>query len=127
MATPSTGPSQGPARPASAAPANAGDATPKIDLGELASAGHRYELVLGNGERTEELQARLAKEKADGDQRRLFNLILLIFALIVTGTVFVGAVYVFATGSAEDKKWAAGLVSAIVSGLVGYLVGQGKK
>jgi hypothetical protein len=32
-----------------------------------------------------------------------------------------------ANGSADDKKWAAGIVSAIASGLVGFLVGQSKK
>ncbi|MEI6334133.1 MAG: hypothetical protein WCS87_06200 [Methylococcaceae bacterium] len=36
-------------------------------------------------------------------------------------------VYTFATGEAEDKKWASGIVGAIASGLVGFLVGQGKK
>ena len=52
---------------------------------------------------------------------------LFLFALTVTGTVFAGCVYVFAIGTVDDKKWAAGIVSAIASGLVGFLVGQGKK
>ena len=43
------------------------------------------------------------------------------------GVIFIGCVYVFATGVPEDKKWVAGIVSAIASGLVGFLVGQTKK
>lgn len=38
-----------------------------------------------------------------------------------------GRVYVFASGSADDKNWAAGIVSAIALGLVGFLVSQGKR
>lgn len=48
-------------------------------------------------------------------------------ALIRPGRVFGGRVYVFASGSADDKNWAAGIVSAIALGLVGFLVGQGKR
>jgi len=31
------------------------------------------------------------------------------------------------TGEVEDKKWAASIISAITSGLIGFLIGQGKK
>ena len=53
--------------------------------------------------------------------------VLFLFALVVTGGIFAGCVYVLASGSPEDKKWAAGIVSAIASGLIGFPVGQGKK
>ena len=49
--------------------------------------------------------------------------VLFLFALAVTGVVFAGCLYVFASGSPEDKKWAAGIASATTSGLVGFLVG----
>jgi hypothetical protein len=49
------------------------------------------------------------------------------FSLVIVGSIFVGCVYTFATGAADDKKWAAAIVSAIASGLVGFLVGHGKK
>ena len=52
---------------------------------------------------------------------------LFFFALMIIGAVFAGCVYIFATGAADDKKWAAGIVSAISSGVVGFLVGQGKR
>lgn len=53
--------------------------------------------------------------------------VVLFVVLIETACAFGGCVYVFASGSADDKKWAAGIVSAIASGLVGFLVGQGKR
>ncbi len=53
--------------------------------------------------------------------------VLFCFALLIISIIFVACVYTFATGIADDKKWAAGIVSAIASGLVGFLVGQGKK
>lgn len=49
-----------------------------------------------------------------------------VFALALVAVTFGGCLYLFATGSPDDKKWAAGLLSAIVSGLVGYLVGARK-
>ena len=55
------------------------------------------------------------------------ELILLFSALLFVFSVFFCCLYVFANGGPDDKKWAAGIVSAIASGLVGYLVGQGKK
>jgi len=56
-----------------------------------------------------------------------WTFVLFLFSLMVTAVVFSGCVYVFATGAADDKKWAAGIVSAIASGLVGFLAGQGRK
>lgn len=50
-----------------------------------------------------------------------------LFALAMTAVVFGGCVWVFANGSPDDRKWAAGIVSAMASGLVGYLVGQARK
>ena len=68
-----------------------------------------------------------AAKAADADLKRKMTFGLFLFALTVTGAVFAGCVYVFAIGTVDDKKWAAGIVSAIASGLVGFLVGQGKK
>ena len=52
---------------------------------------------------------------------------LFIFALLLMTVIFAGAVWVFAIGNADDKKWAAGIVSAIASGLVSFLVGQARR
>lgn len=100
--------------------------TPDINLGQLAGSDHKYELSLSN-ENPEDAQARRTQEAADAALNRIIKLSLFVFALFLTAVVFAGCVYVFATGSPEDKKWAAGIVSAISSGLVGFLVGQGKK
>ena len=97
-----------------------------IDLGQLVSQGHKYELNIGK-EPPEDAAARRAAGAADAALKRKMTYVLFCFALIVTAIVFGGCVYVFASGSADDKKWAAGIVSAIASGLVGFLVGQGKR
>ena len=54
-------------------------------------------------------------------------MILLVFSLAVITVIVAGCIYGFVAGSADDKKWAAGIISAIASGLMGYLVGQGKR
>ena len=55
------------------------------------------------------------------------RMVLFVFALLVTGTVFAGAILTQVYGSADDRKWACSIVSAITSGLIGYLVGHAKK
>ncbi len=101
-------------------------AEPQIDLGRLVTKDHTYELSISN-ESAEDAAARRAQEAAEAELRRKMTYGVFLFALAVTATVFGGCVYVFATGTPEDKKWAAAIVSAIASGLVGFLVGQGKK
>ena len=96
-----------------------------IDLVQLTKAGHRYDATI-TSETREDAQARRIEEAAVAAQKRHFAYVLFYFGLLAMGAVFVGCVYVFTTGAPEDKKWAAGLLSAIVSGLVGYLVGKGK-
>lgn len=98
----------------------------QINLGQIVGNDHKYELSVSN-ESPEEGIARRTREAADADLKRKMTFGLFLFALTVTGTVFAGCVYVFAIGTVDDKKWAAGIVSAIASGLVGFLVGQGKK
>lgn len=99
---------------------------PPINLGQIVGRDHKYELSVSN-ETPEDAAARRAKETADADLKRRMTYTLFCFALLIVGVVFAGCVYVFANGAADDKKWAAGIVSAIASGLVGFLVGQGKK
>ncbi len=99
---------------------------PQINLGQIVGKDHKYELSVSH-ESQEDATARRAKEGADADLKRKMTFVLFLFALVVTGVVFAGCVYVFASGASDDKKWAAGIVSAIASGLVGFLVGQGRK
>ena len=99
---------------------------PLLDLSTVVRNDHKYE-VSASYEPPEDATARRKKEDADASQTRLIRLILVVFSLAVVAVIVAGCVYAFVTGSADDKKWAAGIVSAIASGLVGYLVGQGKK
>jgi cytochrome oxidase assembly protein ShyY1 len=98
----------------------------RIDLNSP-PPNHTYSVSVEREETPEDAAARRSKETAEAELRRNMTYALFWFALLIVGTVFVGCVYTFATGVADDKKWAAGIVSAIASGLVGFLVGQGKK
>jgi hypothetical protein len=97
-----------------------------INLSQIVGRDHRYELSVNN-ETPEDAVARRAREMADADMKRKMTFALFWFALLIVGVVFTGCVYTFSIGTPEDKKWAAGIVSAIASGLVGFLVGPGKK
>ncbi|NOS90273.1 MAG: hypothetical protein HOP34_17370 [Methylococcaceae bacterium] len=99
---------------------------PQINLGQIVGKDHKYELSVSN-ETSEDAAVRRSKEIADAELSRKMSYTLFCFALLIVSIVFVGCVYTFATGAADDKKWAAGIVSAIASGLVGFLVGQGKR
>jgi predicted cation transporter len=99
---------------------------PQINLGQIVGKDHKYELSVSN-ETPEDATARRSKETADAELKRKMTYVLFCFALLIVGIVFTGCIYTFATGAPDDKKWAVGIVSAIASGLVGFLVGQGKK
>jgi hypothetical protein len=98
----------------------------ELNLTQLISNNHKYEIAASN-ESIEDATARRALEAADAKHQRTMRMSLFYFALLIVFVVFAGCVYVFATGNTDDKKWAAGIVSAIASGLVGFLVGQTKK
>lgn len=98
-----------------------------INLSHIIGKGdHRYELSVNN-ETAEDAAARRAEEIANAELKRRMTFVLFWFALVIVAVVFGGCVYAFSTGTPDDRKWAAGIVSSIASGLVGYLVGQGKK
>ena len=98
----------------------------QINLGNLVGNDGRYELSVSN-ESPEDATARRSLEAADAALKRRMSLGLFIFALLLMTVIFAGAVWVFAIGNADDNKWAAGIVSAIASGLVGFLVGQARR
>jgi pilus assembly protein TadC len=98
----------------------------QINLGQMVGSDGRYELSVSN-ESPEDAAARRSLEAAEAALKRRMSLGLFVFALILASVVFAGCVYVFAAGSADDKKWAAGIVSAITSGLVGFMVGQARR
>jgi lipopolysaccharide export LptBFGC system permease protein LptF len=98
----------------------------QINLGQMVGSDGRYELSVSN-ESPEDAAARRSNEALEANLKRRMSLGLFIFALLLASVVFAGCVYVFAAGSADDKKWAAGIVSAITSGLVGFMVGQARR
>lgn len=87
---------------------------------------HKYDVRLNN-EPAEDADARRVQEAQDADLRRKKDFILFCVALMLTVVIFLGCIYLFVIGNPDDKKWAAGIVSSIVSDLVGYLVGSGRK
>jgi hypothetical protein len=98
----------------------------QVDIGRLAEVGQRYELAVTGGESPEDAAARRTTQLADSKLARQIRLLLVVFALLLTSAIFAGCLATFVGGTPDDKKWAAGIVSAIASGLVGFLVGQGK-
>lgn len=101
---------------------------PEINLNQLVDGGSNQKYALSiNNETAEDAAARRFSEAADAELKRKMTYYLFFFALLIVGIVFAGCVYTFSTGAVDDKKWAAGIVSAIASGLIGFLVGQGKK
>lgn len=98
----------------------------QINLGQIVGKDHKYELSVSN-ESPEDATARRDREAADAGLKRKISFGIFLFATAMTAAVFCGCIYIFATGTPEDKKWAGGIVSAVASGSVGFLVGQGKK
>ena len=98
----------------------------ELDISQLVSKTHKYALTASN-ESPEDAILRREQEGADANQKRNIALVLFLFSIFMVGVFFIGGVYYFATGGPEDKKWAAGIVSAIASGLIGFLVGQTRK
>jgi hypothetical protein len=92
----------------------------------MIESGHKFELSASK-ESAEDATARRMNEAADMPLERKKTWWLFLCPISLLAIVFSGCVYVFATGTSDDKKWAAGIVSAIASGLVGFLVGQGRK
>lgn len=96
----------------------------QINLGQIVGKDHKYELSVSN-ESPEDATARRTKETADSDLKRKMTFVLFLFSLMVTAVVFSGCVYVFANGAADDRKWAAGIVSAQYNSLwSGWLPGR---
>lgn len=95
------------------------------DIGKMAE-GSLYELKMHN-ESDEDAAARRVTEAADAAMKRKMAQALFFFAMAMVCVIFFGCAYVAATGSPDDKKWAVGIIATIASGLIGYLLGQGKK
>jgi hypothetical protein len=77
----------------------------------------------------EERKSKLKREERDAFVANLKEIVLSIFALVMTG-IFVYiclAIINNPDSSADDKKWATSLITLMASGVIGYLTGKGSK
>lgn len=100
----------------------------KLDLNELANRPD-HQLTLAPRADPAERETRLRIEEADAGHRRRKDLILHIAALVVIGVALGLCVWVIVKGDStvEDKRWAGTVITAIVTGLVGYVTGKSIK
>ncbi len=98
----------------------------KIDLNDLAS---RHQLSIIPREDPEQRESRIRITEADASHGRRKDLLLLISALVVIGAALCLCVWAIVRegSTAADREWAVPLLTAIVTGLLGYVVGRGTK
>jgi hypothetical protein len=83
--------------------------------------------IHAESESREDADARRRESLEDKRHQHRRSLILTAFAILMVSAIFSAALVAFETGSADDKKWAAGFLSSICFSLVGYLVGKESK
>jgi heme A synthase len=100
----------------------------KIDLNDLVN-NPTHQLSIVPREEPVERSARLEIEKADAAHKRQIDFALHIAAFVVVSVALCLCVWaiVRAEATAEDKKWATTLLTAIVTGFVGYVTGRSTK
>jgi hypothetical protein len=98
----------------------------KFDLDNLPN---KYQLSLVSREDPDERDSRIRIDEADAAHRRRKDLLLSASALVVIGVALCLCVWaVVREGSAaSDREWAVPLLTAIVTGLVGYVTGRATK
>jgi len=75
-------------------------------------------------ESTEEAAARRQEASKQADHKRMERSIILGFALLMVLGFSVWCIYVYLTGSVDDKKWAQSIVFSICTGFLTYAVGR---
>jgi hypothetical protein len=60
----------------------------------------------------------------DARSKRWKESCIFVFALTAIVLIFLGCKSLFVYGAPEDKKWATATLSAITSGIIGFLVGK---
>jgi multidrug resistance efflux pump len=100
----------------------------KIDLNDLANKPD-HQLSIVPREEPAEREARLGIEKANAAQKRRIDFALHIAAFVVVGVALFLCVWaIIKDGSTtEDKRGATMLLTAIVTGFVGYVTGRSTK
>ena len=100
----------------------------KIDLNDLANKPDHQLSIVPREEPTER-EARLEIERANAVHKRRIDFALHIAAFVVVGIALCLCVWAIVRdgSTAEDKRWAATLLTAIVTGFVGYVTGRSTK
>src|SRR4051812_43083620 len=100
----------------------------KIDLNDLANRPD-HQLSIVPREEPEERSARIEIETADAAHKRWIDFALHIAAFVVVGVALILCVWAIVRESStvEDKRWATTLLTAIVTGFVGYVTGRSAK
>jgi hypothetical protein len=100
----------------------------KIDLNALANKPD-HQLSIVPREEPAEREARLVIEKANAAHKRRIDFALHVAAFVVVGVALSLCIWaiVRASSTIEDKKWATTLLTAIVTGFVGYVTGRSTK
>lgn len=100
----------------------------KIDLNDLANRPD-HQLSIVPREESAEREARLEIEKADAAHKRRIDFALHVAAFVVVGVALCLCVWAIVRegSTTEDKRWATTLLTAIVTGFVGYVTGRSTK
>ena len=100
----------------------------KIDLNDLANRSD-HQLSIVPRESPAEREARLDIEKDNAAHKRRLDFALHIATFVVVGIALCLCVWaiVRTDSTAEDKRWASTLLTAMVTGFVGYVTGRSTK
>ena len=100
----------------------------QIDLNDLANRPDHQLSIVPREEPTER-EARLEIEKADAVHKRRIDFALHLAAFVVVGVALCLCVWAIirADATADERKWATTLLTAIVTGFVGYVTGRSTK
>ena len=100
----------------------------KIDLNDLANKPDHQLSIVPREEPTER-ESRLEIERANAAHKRRIDFALHIAAFVVVGVALSLCVWAIVRegSTAEDKRWATTLLTAIVTGFVGYVTGRSTK
>ena len=98
----------------------------KLDLNALLAQHPNSSLQIGPTETAEERQQRLADQRADNQMARGKDAAIFVTLLTALAVTFGLAVWLLVSDkSAEEKRWATSILSAVVAGGIGYVTGKG--
>jgi hypothetical protein len=101
-------------------------AEPPLDLEDLLKDRKYGDLTEStiHVESSDEARARRDEASKQADHKRKERSALLRFALVMVFGFSVWCIYVYVTGSVDDKKWAQTIVASICAAVLTYAVGR---